>query len=96
MKPILTPTRNLKTYGLRTEMESIYSNKENDELANRFKYHIPKNEDVSKRLDLVRSNCYQLAKWIKDNTPPGREQALAFTHLEEVMFWANAGIARSR
>jgi len=27
--------------------------------------------------------------------PDGREKSLAITHLEEVMFWSNAGLARS-
>jgi hypothetical protein len=32
---------------------------------------------------------------VLDLVPPGREQSLAFTALEEAMFWANAGIARA-
>ncbi len=31
---------------------------------------------------------------VNEVVPDGREKYLAFTKLEEVMFWANAGLAR--
>lgn len=64
------------------------------ELYNRFEYHPPANENIAQAHSRIREDCKTLA--LKLNTlPAGREQSLAITHLEEVMFWANAAIARS-
>jgi hypothetical protein len=41
-------------------------------------------------------HCLSLARFIDDTLPPGREKSLAITKLEEVMFWANAGLARQQ
>lgn len=43
---------------------------------------------------VVRERCKALGTLIEKSTRPGREQQLALTKLEEVMFWANAAIAR--
>jgi hypothetical protein len=37
----------------------------------------------------------KFASLIVERVPGGREQALALTKLEEVVMWANAGIARN-
>jgi hypothetical protein len=66
----------------------------NEDLANRFKSHPAKDEDTAKNHELVRTTCYLLAVELNNVVPDGREKALAITNLEEVMFWANAGIAR--
>ena len=65
------------------------------DLKHRFAYHQP---DMARgeRHAQVRNECYELAEWLNDLLPAGREKALAITHLEEVMFWANAAIARQR
>jgi hypothetical protein len=65
------------------------------DLEHRFAYHAPKTEE--KKLDhaLVRQRCLELAMFINEKVPQGREQSTAFTKLEEVMMWANAGIARA-
>lgn len=65
-----------------------------EDLANRFNYHAPND---SKRLahQDVRMYCMQLADFLNGNLPEGREKAVAVTKLEEVMFWANAALARS-
>jgi hypothetical protein len=44
----------------------------------------------------MRESCAGLAMFIMDHVPEGREQSIALTKLEEVMFWANAGIARDK
>lgn len=44
----------------------------------------------------VREQCRMLAHDLNDWLPEGREKALAITNLEQVMFWANAAIARER
>ena len=63
------------------------------DISDRFSAH---QADISKaeHHNLVRSHCKELAFWLNDNLPEGREKALAMTYLEEVMMWANAGLAR--
>lgn len=63
------------------------------ELDMRFTYHAPKN-DQPKKYVLLRDQAKSLAEQIYRLTPKCREQALAITHLEEAIFWANASIAR--
>jgi hypothetical protein len=46
------------------------------------------------KLDQTRYRCLDLAQFLERNVPPGRELSTALTKLEEVMFHANAGIAR--
>lgn len=65
------------------------------DLINRFKWHPPKNPQVAKDHDTIRNECLKLGSYLTSVVPKGREQSLALTHLEEVMMWANAGIARN-
>lgn len=65
------------------------------EIGNRFIFH-PVSPIVLGQLNEIRANCGELAESILSNVPEGREQSVALTKLEEVMFWANAGIARAR
>lgn len=64
------------------------------ELFNRFKFH-PATVDTGPKHEAVRELCHNLAVDIHRLVPPGREQAVAITKIEEAMFWANAGIARN-
>jgi hypothetical protein len=64
------------------------------DLDNRFSYHKP-NEATGEKHQDVRQMCLSLAEDLNGLLPEGREKSLAITHLEEVMFWANADIARS-
>lgn len=66
-----------------------------EDLENRFKHHPPKNAEVASAHEDVRSCCLVLARLIDDAAPDSREKSLAVTKLEEVMFWANAAIARN-
>ena len=63
------------------------------ELKNRFSYHPPKSQEVAQSHEFIREMCLELAKSISAVVPPGREQALALTAVQEAMMWANAGIA---
>ncbi len=63
------------------------------DLPNRFKSH-PVGPDGQADLQEIRDKCYELAKRIVELVPDGREQSLAITYLEQVMFFANAGISR--
>lgn len=62
------------------------------ELRDRFSFH-PADADKAARHEFIRDECFHLALHIKANTPPGREQSVALTKLQEVMMWANAAIA---
>lgn len=63
------------------------------DIENRFAFH-PADEEKGKRHEFVRDQCLILAQDLNDELPEGREKSLAITKLEEVMFWANAAIAR--
>lgn len=67
-----------------------------EDLENRFAYHVPKNETTKIAHDRVRNFCFDLAEELSIIVPEGREKDLAITHLEQVMMWANAGIARAK
>lgn len=64
------------------------------EIEKRFSYHAPVGDKVQ-RHEAFREKCKALAYHIKTNLPAGREQAVALTHLEDVMMWGNAAIARN-
>lgn len=64
------------------------------DLEKRFNYHVPTPRKVGVH-EIMRQECKALAYKIKALVPAGREQSLALTHLEDVMMWSNAAIARS-
>lgn len=65
------------------------------DIDHRFDYHRP-DADKVKAHEGIREFSRELAHHFDRVLPPGREKALAITKLEEVMFWANAAIARSK
>ena len=65
-----------------------------DDLDTRFNHHPPRDASIALAHQSVRENCLSLAREISSIMPDSREKSLALTKLEEVMFWANAGIAR--
>jgi len=66
---------------------------EEREIATRFTYHTPK-EGQPEIYVKLRDKAKELAILINDVCPESREKALAFTQLEDAVFWANASIAR--
>lgn len=62
-----------------------------EDLANRFAAH----DTQSEGYDMIRRIAFAFALNINELVPDGREKSLAISSLEEVVFWANAGIARS-
>jgi hypothetical protein len=61
---------------------------------NNFTYHPPK-EGQPERYSFLRMLGDDLARRLNENCPPSRELSLAMTHLEQVIFFANAAIARN-
>lgn len=64
------------------------------DLENRFRHHAPKDDVVAMNHGAVRAGCLSLALLLEEIVPDGREKSLAVTNLEQVIFWANAAIAR--
>lgn len=65
------------------------------DINNRFTYHQPQSDDTAKYVE-IREAARELAHLINKRCPESREKSLAITKLEEVVFWANAGIARDQ
>lgn len=64
------------------------------ELERRFTYHVPK-EGQPFICQQIRDEAKKLAYLLTGECPASRELSLAITHLEEVVFWANAAITRA-
>jgi hypothetical protein len=64
------------------------------DIEHRFAFHPANTEEKRDAHTSVRQLCRQLADELNERLPDGRELSLAITHLEEVMFWGNAGLAR--
>lgn len=72
-----------------------YENGQNQaKIEQNFTYHPPK-DDQPDRYVAIREGAKWFAHLINENTPQSREQSVAFTKLEEAVFWANAAIARN-
>jgi hypothetical protein len=67
---------------------------EQDEITKRFTYH-PLKDDQPARYERIRNAARTLADLLNEECPESREKSLAITKLEEVVFWANASIARN-
>jgi hypothetical protein len=65
-----------------------------EDIAHRFAFHPANTEEKRDAHTSVRQQCRQLADFLNEALPEGREKSLAITHLEEVMFWGNAALAR--
>lgn len=63
------------------------------DISNRTEYHPPDVKTAGKH-EYIRLTIHGTMVDVASVVPPGREQSLALTKLEEAMFWANAGIAR--
>ena len=64
-------------------------------IDNNFKYHSPAGNQPAK-YTAIRAKGKELAELINVEVPESREKSLAMTKLEEVVMWANAGIARNK
>ena len=63
------------------------------EIELRFSYHSPKNDQPA-RYERIRGEAKALARTLHELCLDCREASLALTHLDEVVMWANAAIAR--
>lgn len=64
-----------------------------ERIEHNFKYHQPK-EGQQEKYVAIRDKAKEFALLAADLTPPSREQSLAYTALEQAVFWFNASIAR--
>ena len=64
-----------------------------EELDRRFTYHQPQ-KGQPELYESLRIEAKSLATLFNTIVPDSREKALALTHLEQAVMWANAGIAR--
>lgn len=60
----------------------------------RFNFHAAPDDEKRDAHTSVRRGCRKLGDFLNEKLEDGREKSLAITHLEEVMFWANASLAR--
>lgn len=65
------------------------------DLENRFSFHPATTEETKQAHETIRNQCLRHATDLSNQLPESREKSLALTHLEEVMFWANAAVARN-
>lgn len=65
-----------------------------DEVIRRFTFHPANTAARVQAHEDIRSMCLELALSLHETLPPGVEKQAAMFRLEEVMFWANAAIAR--
>ena len=65
------------------------------DIENRFAFHAATTEEKRDAHTSVRQNCRELADFLNERLPEGREKSTAIYKLEEAMFWANAAIARA-
>lgn len=63
------------------------------EIENRFTYHPPKPGQAEKYV-AIRDKAKELAIILSESCPESRELSTALTKLDEVVFFANASIAR--
>lgn len=68
--------------------------KELEVLHNNFIYH-PPIEGQAERYTEIRELAKDFCNRLYELCPYSRERAVAVTHLEDVIFWANASIARN-
>jgi hypothetical protein len=66
-----------------------------EDIEHRFAFLAASWQEKADEHTSVRQSCRHLADHLNTLLPEGREKSLAITHLEEVMFWSNAAIARN-
>lgn len=67
-----------------------------DRVENDFRNHPPVGEGVADKMDVATELFVEMAHWLVENVPAGREQSMALTKLEECSQMTKAGIARNQ
>ena len=62
-------------------------------IEDRFKHHVCGSDQLIAMMK-IHGAALGFAEIIQNLSPESREQSIALTKLEEVVFWANAAIAR--
>lgn len=83
--PVDEYTKNSQQSGNKTELFN--------RIKNDFTHHQP-TPDMLPKFKAIRESGLNLAGLLVESCPVGRELSTALTKLEEVVMWANAGIAR--
>lgn len=65
-----------------------------EEIRHRFQFHPADAQNTKDKHEGIRERAIEFGDYVVMVVPHGREQATAMTKLEELTFWANAGIAR--
>ena len=73
----------------------IVSHSMNSDIHNRFVYHAPSPDQIPK-YEAIRKAALDYAEALLVLCPDSRERSLALTHLDQVVFFANASIARKQ
>jgi len=66
----------------------------NEEIENRGTYH-PPTEAAMRMHEKIRETYIEVAELMRDCYPDCRELSVAYTKIEEWMFWMNACVARN-
>ena len=77
---------------MRFEKNEMLEDRFNEMLEDRFDYHKVDNAQLL-GMQGMRDKCKELAYILCNLVPPGRDQSIALTKLQEVMFWSNCGIS---
>jgi hypothetical protein len=80
--------------GVKGMLEGVGRIMDVNNLIHRFRFHAAKDDEKRDAHTSVRQHCLETALFINEKCPDGREKELAIERLEEVMFWANASLAR--
>jgi hypothetical protein len=64
------------------------------DVTNRFTFHASTPETAA-LYEEIRGKAREYALWLNSVLPEGRDKSLAITHLESVVYSANASVARN-
>lgn len=67
-----------------------------ERVDNDFEFHPASTEEKRNEHTAVRTKLREVAHFIVDKVPAGRERELALDRLEECMHWCNSGIAKEQ
>lgn len=65
-----------------------------ERVENDFRNHPPTHDAIHQVMDDLTEAFIALGHHLVNRLPPGREQSLALTHLEQCSMWSKAAVAR--